>query len=287
MAAAVSEALRGASLGEAAVAYARAGVPVFPCLTSGKAPLVRRGFRDASRDLRQVAAWWRRWPEANIGVPTGAPSDVDVVDVDLHADRSGFAAFERARRLGLVSSWELLVRTPSGGVHAYFPHAAEQRCWALPGARVDFRGDGGYVVVAPSRVRVTPDVVRPYELLLVARRAPAPVDASALRALLDPPRPAISTPAQQSAAPERLAEWVASRPEGGRNGGLFWAACRMAEEGHDAPSILGLLGEAAQRAGLPERESSATIRSAMRQVRHRQPASGPRHRPSTREAVSL
>ena len=57
---------------------------------------------------------------------------------------------------------------------------------------------------------------------------------------------------------------MTARPEGGRNGGLFWAACRMAEEGHDFNAASSLLGDAACAAGLPEREARATIRSAYR-----------------------
>jgi hypothetical protein len=66
------------------------------------------------------------------------------------------------------------------------------------------------------------------------------------------------------ARPDKLAAWVASRPEGARNHGLFWAACRMVEDGHPFDTTASLLGEAAQTAGLPEREATTTIRSAYR-----------------------
>jgi hypothetical protein len=66
------------------------------------------------------------------------------------------------------------------------------------------------------------------------------------------------------ARPEKLAAWVASRPEGARNHGLFWAACRMVEDGHSFDTTASVLGEAAQAAGLPEREATTTIRSACR-----------------------
>ncbi|MFD6175530.1 MULTISPECIES: bifunctional DNA primase/polymerase [unclassified Isoptericola] len=256
------------TLGEAALVYVRAGAVVFPCRPEGKAPLTRRGFHEASRDEEQVAAWWRRWPEANIGLPTGAMSGVDVVDVDVHDGGSGFGGFERARRAGLVASWACLVRTPSGGVHAYFPHGLEQRSWTIATAHVDFRGDGGYVVVPPSRCRTADRVVRGYELLVAAHHESAPVDAAALRGLLVPPRrgPVVGAAPVWDASPRYLAEWVAARPEGGRNGGLFWAACRMVEGGFDRDSVFGLLGEAAERAGLGRREATATISSAFRRT---------------------
>jgi hypothetical protein len=61
-----------------------------------------------------------------------------------------------------------------------------------------------------------------------------------------------------------LAGWVAGLPEGNRNDGLFWAACRAVEAG---ASDLGELVAAAVNAGLPEREAWRTVASAERTVR--------------------
>ena len=87
-------------LRDAALHYAELGYPVFPCAPGDKVPLTAHGFQDASSDPALVTAWWRRWPDANLGMPTGRPSGVDVVDVDVHPVGSGFAAFERARACG-------------------------------------------------------------------------------------------------------------------------------------------------------------------------------------------
>src|SRR5829696_498645 len=67
---------------KAALAYARRGVPVFPCEPGGKRPLTYNGFWDSSADPRRVAAWWDRWPDANLGVPTGERSGLLVLDID-------------------------------------------------------------------------------------------------------------------------------------------------------------------------------------------------------------
>lgn len=255
------------SLPEAARTYATAGVPVFPCLPEQKRPLTKRGFHDATDDLGQVSAWWARSPEANIAIPTGPASGVEVVDVDVHPGGSGYAAFERARREGLVDGWLALVRTPSGGLHAYYPAGGlEQRSWQAPGAHVDFRGSGGYVVAPPSRVTVGADRVGGYELIATTTRTPTPIDAARLRDFLDP-RPPVILPAAglaQSADAERLGRWVSSLGEGERNRGLFWAACRLAEAGSLPGEALAVLGPAAEHAGLGSREVSATIRSAYR-----------------------
>lgn len=74
-------------MGASALWYAtKLGWPVFPLKPRGKTPLTTHGLKDASRDPAVVADWWKRWPDANIGVPTG-PVDqggcgYDVVDVD-------------------------------------------------------------------------------------------------------------------------------------------------------------------------------------------------------------
>ncbi len=260
-------AVAGLSLPEAAARFAASGVPVFPCVPGGKRPLVEHGFHDASTDARQVAAWWRRWPGANVGVPTGLESGVEVVDVDRKTTGSGFVAFDRARRTGLVPGWLALVRTPSGGMHAYFPADPyrAQPSWQAARAHVDFRGDGGYVVVPPSVVD-TESVRGRYELIGAAQPHSAAVDAKALRDFLDPrPEPAFRhTGATRAEDAERLAGWVAALGEGERNRGLFWAACRLAEAGVAPAVTLDALGPAAEQIGLPPREVFTTIRSAYR-----------------------
>ena len=267
------------------------GIPVFPCVPGGKRPLTPHGFQDASTDPAIIGAWWRHWPDANIGVPTGTASGVDVVDVDVHPAGTGFPAFEQARLAGFVEGWAWLVRTPRGGVHAYFLRggAPAQRSWQVPSKHIDFRGDGGYILVPPSRIQGDDGVARPYRHLAIAENhEPRPVDAAGLRGFLDQPRalrPPHDLPALGS-RPDKLAAWVAARPEGGRNGALFWAACRMAEDGHEFNLAASVLGDAARAAGLPQREALTTIRSAYRRATRLGPANPP-HPTNAIEAVRL
>lgn len=262
---------------EAAARFASAGVPVLPCAPGGKSPLTHEGFHEATTSLRRIRSWWRWMPAANIGVPTGKVSGVEVVDVDRKAAGSGFPAFERARRAGLVDGWLALVRTPSGGMHTYYPADPDrpQPSWEAAKAHVDFRGTGGYVIVPPSVVEVADDLRAPYALMGGRQAEVSPVDAAALRNLIAPrPQPVpyrqgVSTPADA----QRLASWVAARGEGERNRGLFWAACRMAEAGASPEATHGTLGPAAEHAGLPPHEVAVTIRSAYR-------ATYARHRPA-------
>lgn len=280
-------------LPQAAARLAAAGLPVFPCVPGGKRPLVEHGFHEATTDARQVASWWRRWPGANVGVPTGHESGLEVVDVDQKPGESGFDAFERARRTGLVPGWLAVVRTPSGGAHFYFPADPyrAQPSWQAARAHVDFRGAGGYVTVPPSTI-VNVGQRTGYELVGTAKPHVAAVDAKALRDFLDPrPQPSFRrTGTGRIDDAERLAGWVSALGEGERNRGLFWAACRLAEAGVAPSATLDALGPAAEQIGLPPREVVTTIRSAYRAtgaVPARTDASAPAHGEASRRPVRV
>lgn len=266
-------------LSAAAREFAAAGVPVFPCAPFGKQPATEHGFHDATIDLDQIEAWWRKSPGANIGVPTGAASGAVVVDVDVdvHGPVDGRASFDRAHRAGLVDGWELLVRTPTGGMHAYYPATpdTEQRSWQAARAGIDFRGDGGYIIVPPSTRSIEGTTVG-YGVETINTGPASTLDARRLRDFLDP-RPSASRATSPgldrnvNVDVSRLAAWVAARGEGERNRGLFWAACRLAENNVPATDALDVLTAAAGHAGLGDREIATTVRSAYRTV-HPAPA---------------
>src|SRR5690606_5221666 len=178
----------------AARELAGAGVPVFPVIPGGKRPLTEHGFHDATTDVARVESWWRVSPAANIGVPTGAASGMVVVDVDVHGPVDGHDAMGRARQAGLVDGWLLLVATPSGGTHAYYPATpgVQQRSWQAAQAGIDFRGDGGYIVVPPSVVDLG-GATAPYRVRQVNPGPASAIDAEGLRNFLAPrplpPRP--------------------------------------------------------------------------------------------------
>ncbi len=256
------------ALPAAAYELARAEVPVFPCVPGGKRPLTAHGFHDATTEPDQIDAWWRQHPEANIGVPTGATSGVVVVDVDVHGPVDGYRAFERAHRAGLVEAWQFLVTTTSGGMHAYYPATPgeAQRSWQAARAGIDFRGDGGYILVPPSAVSTNGAGVG-YRVRQVSTGPSSMLNAVRLRDFLDPrptPRHAVGPGVAQEQDMSRLVAWVAARSDGERNRGLFWAACRLAENSIPASDALDVLTAAASDAGLDEREITATVRSAYR-----------------------
>jgi len=249
-----------APLLDAALAYARAGWPVHPLRPDDpscpadtrcqcKAPLTRAGFKDASTNLRQVADWWAAWPDANIGLATGWPG-CDVFDVDVK-NGDGMPAFRRVKAAGLLSGALAVVQTPSGGLHVYFK-GTDHPCRALPKHHVECKRRGGYVLAPPSRVHG-----KPYVLLDHRAGAGGRLDWDAITRLLAPPRPP-QRHRPASGDMSGLADWVSRLEKGNRNSGLFWAACRVAEQGADPLALL----TPALLAGLPETEALRTIESA-------------------------
>lgn len=139
--------LNTASLHEAALRYAASGIPVFPCFENKK-PRTTHGFKDASTDPTQINAWWREFPNASIGSPTGGNSFV--LDVDLPDGPEALAKLEQEYG-SLPHTLEQM--TGSGGRHLFFklPEGVQIKNSAGKiGKGLDSRGIGGYVILPPS-----------------------------------------------------------------------------------------------------------------------------------------
>jgi hypothetical protein len=150
---------------EAALEYGRRGFAVFPghslarsgsctcgrpnCASPGKHPRIKEWQLKASTDPLVISEWWRRWPDANVCIATGAISGVIVIDVDpRHGGNESLAALERD--CGPLPA-TVTSKTGGGGSHLFFQHPGHDvpnRTNVLPG--IDVRGDGGFVVAPPS-----------------------------------------------------------------------------------------------------------------------------------------
>jgi putative DNA primase/helicase len=114
---------------------------------AGKHPRVKGGFKVATTDARQIEAWWRKWPDANIGIATGLVSGIIVFDVD--GPEGETALQELVRKYGPLPQAPM-VKTGRGR-HLYFrPPASGIAIPCSAGGGLDLRGDGGYVVAPPS-----------------------------------------------------------------------------------------------------------------------------------------
>jgi hypothetical protein len=243
----------------AALAYAGKGWPVFPCKEGDKRPATLHGFKDATTDPARIRRWWSS-ADFNIGLPTGR-SSVDVLDVDVKPDGTGFPALNRLLRADLARGAQQVVRTPSGGIHLWFRPSGNGN-HGSGRHHLDVRGDGGYVVVPPSVVNG-----HRYKVIESTPEAAGVLDWKACIRLLDPPRRAVVSPIRRHSdnAVSVLTAWLSGQPaiEGSRNQMLFWACCRAAEVGEtDRSDLIG----AAVRLGLPESEATRTAESALRRA---------------------
>lgn len=132
-----------------ALKYARFGWPVFPCRPGGKQPLTQHGLLEATTDCTLLTRIFTNWPTANIGVRTGAPSHLVVLDVD---GDDGFESLRKLERKHEALPVTASVKTPRGGQHFYFLHPGGEirNSAGQLGAGLDVRADGGYVVAPPS-----------------------------------------------------------------------------------------------------------------------------------------
>lgn len=250
-------------LENSALAYAQEdGFHVFPLQPKGKVPLTSNGFEDATTDAMTIETWWARWPDANVGIRTGA-----VIVIDEDRDNA-------LRELAEILGEELpptRVATTGKGRHYYFtqPDSFRVRNTASKIAQgIDTRGDGGYVVAPPS---IHPSGAA-YAWESEADIAPLP---SWLAELLRPveaerrqlaPAPMVGdTTAYGQRALEEETRAVATAPEGTRNDRLNTAAFALGQlvaggelDERDAQHALQ---DAASACGLGDREAAATIRS--------------------------
>ncbi|MFC4667129.1 AAA family ATPase [Seohaeicola nanhaiensis] len=143
---------------EAALALAKAGVPVIPAEIverPGKAPVKKpciEGWQSkATTDPAQVRRWWKQFAHALPGIVTGPRSGIAVLDLDRKDGKDGFATL-RAMGHDPDGFAGPSLDTPTGGRHIYFRHSPGLRSTTGKiGDGVDVRAEGGFVV-APGAV---------------------------------------------------------------------------------------------------------------------------------------
>lgn len=139
---------------EAALKYADKGWAVFP-VSKAKIPLTENGFKDATTDKATISNWFSQYTGANIGIATGSMSGgLVVIDVDIDENAGKFgneSLDEWCDKNGCFFSDTLTATTGRGGKHYYFQSSEPFGCKVGALKDVDIRGEGGYVVVPPSK----------------------------------------------------------------------------------------------------------------------------------------
>jgi hypothetical protein len=221
------------------------------CDKPGKRALVKwKAYQDAPPTAQDVRQWWAQWPEANLGLVTGASGQVVVVDVDGHD------AMTALGQHGVLPETLTALSGRPGGRHYYFQHPGgyvATRAAVLPG--VDVRADGGLVVLPPSR-HYSGTAYRWDSASLEHGLARLPAWLLAL----------ITTAPEQHSR-ERIVAVGEDIPEGTRNGKLLSLAGAMRRVGATEDEMLAALSLANTnrcRPPLPEAEVCTIVASAGR-----------------------
>ena len=135
---------------------AKLGLPVFPC-NMEKEPLDQGGFHTATADQAAIVRAFHRSSAKMVGMPTGLPSGIVVIDVDIKGNRDG--------RIWLNENADALPqtrthKTQSGGLHLLFrkPDGVSiKNSVDYIANGIDVRGDGGYIIIPPSPGYVVAD----------------------------------------------------------------------------------------------------------------------------------
>lgn len=246
--------------------YADADVPVFPLRPRSKTPAIAaahkdgdplhlvckgecgkpgHGLYDATTDHAQINRWWRRQPDANIGIPAGPPSGWLIVDPDGPEGLAAWAALEQT--YGQVVT--VVVATGRGRHLIYaWPDGCELgNSKDRLGPHIDTRGIGGFVVAPPSvhpsgvtyRVVDQPGVhtlQEPPSWLLDALQPPAPA----------PPRRSAPGGAcvvggVPPGLPRHLQAQAAEAPNGDRSRQCYRLVCACVEWGLSDSEVHALL----------------------------------------------
>lgn len=287
--------VRRIGLGVPAMRYAELGFAVLPLQPGGKRPHAMLGdsggVHKASRDPAWIRHCWGYDPRANVGIATGQPSGLCVIDLDVKGGVDGMDSLlrfmhgidppDRSRMLSLPQPFPW-VGTPSGGAHIWLrmPGPVPERPGILPG--VDVKGDGGLVVAPPSMRLMTgregDTVPVGYRWNGCPCQAP-PAPGWMAGWLRDAPSRALPGRHDLDSLPDEQDMINAGIPAGQRNDTLYRMTCRLYRMAGTGPAgqeavraRITRIWQACDRKGMGSRELEGILASGLKFVREAEQA---------------
>lgn len=292
----------------AALAYAARGWRVFPCDARAEKPWAKRPLvaadrgedgkpiegtgwpKKATTDAATIREWWRRWPNALIGMAPGW-AGAFVVDLDPKGESVESVEARLAEALGHALPAGPRTVTQSGGRHVWFarPEGAHFGNDTTGLKNIDIRCDAGYVILPPSRLTNGNAYAwegAPFDgeapalpaglLDLIANRRQRASVMEAVPPAMSGPAPALTahTPGEEAkrryarVALDRIVADAAGAPQGHRGTELFAAACQLGRfitaGALSEREVLAALQDAAEANGLIREDGAARVQREIR-----------------------
>lgn len=242
---------------DAALYFAGMGIHVFRIKENGHTPLNTGWQAEATTDTNILQSWFKN-SKFNLGLATGEISQFNVIDVDVKNGVDGRASLKEKYGDTRTLSPILEFKTPSGGYHIpvkWTPETNVQNGRGVSGLKgVDIRGNGGYIVAAPS-ARFVDGKLKSYQINEPTLPMTEPVDW--IKDVL------LSHKDRQSEKfnPAPVMEGL---KQGERNETLFRYVCHLRAFELDEKLVLAFVTEAAKRCDppFPDDELMQVIQSA-------------------------
>lgn len=239
---------------EAAFDYVLRGWKILP-LGYNKVPLTTNGSHDATSDTNQIKEWFKQFGfKMNIGIAT-TPEFGWVVDVDMKNSKNGWQSLidEFGDKFVFDIENNLIQQTATGGFHFVFqwPEGID-----VPNGTgvlgkdsgIDIRGKGGYIVAAPSAVKINDEYAK-YRW----NNIDIPISQPPLWALM-----LLDRHTESQSAPFDVEAVMNGVKHGNRDNQLFKYAWHLKQKRLDYGLAIGFITEACKRA-LPPFEVSVAI----------------------------
>lgn len=115
-------------------------------VTKPKMPYTTYGFMEATQDIAKIEEWWKKWPNAGIGISCGH-SNLVTMDIDVKNNPNALDIFYS---LGISDEGCLHALTPSGGSHIVYSGLSNTSSNKPLG--LDIRSKGAYFLAPPSKI---------------------------------------------------------------------------------------------------------------------------------------
>jgi hypothetical protein len=135
-------------LHKSALAYReKFDLSIFPVGQEKKPLIPWKEFQKRKAEPSEINDWYKRFPDANIGIVCGKINDLCVVDIDYQCGYEELAKYIPMDYPHPIST------TPSGGQHWWFRLNGQKlrnNVAVIPGT--DLRAEGGYIMAPPSHI---------------------------------------------------------------------------------------------------------------------------------------